>query len=272
MPREKDPPAKKCLSWALWIGIFCLFLAAPLPAQKPWVRISIGMAHAAGIKETLEAPAEFQPYVALGDQRAFGWGEAIIMEFGVFITPRFSLSLGTGYSRHKLDGQKSPFPTKEYMDSEGATGREDFYTVVPGIELEIMPFFLNASYQIPLRGGLAANLLAGVTYYVGTLESKAEWDSYHMFLDRTYLTLCDLKTLGFHVGGGFDMTVSKHLALTLEGLYRIAVFEEFKDCQVQDSHFPIGDPDGDLFPEFAYTIEEISLTGISLQAGIKLLF
>ena len=272
MRREKDLPPKKCLSRLPWIGIFCLFLAAPLPAQKPWVRISVGAAHAAGIKETLEAPAEFQPYVALGDQRAFGWGEAVTLEFGVFITPRFSLSLGTGYSRNKLDGQKSPFPTKEYMDSEGATGREDFYTVVPGIELELRPFFLNAGYRIPLREGFSANLLAGAAYYVGTLESKAEWDSYHMFLDRAYLTLCDLKTLGFHFGGGFDLTVSKHLALTLEGLYRIGVFEEFNDCQVQDSHLPIGDPDGDLFPEFAYTIHEVSLTGISLQAGIKLLF
>ena len=38
-------------------------------------------------------------------------GEAVTLEFGVFITPRFSLSLGTGYSRNKIDGQKSPFPT-----------------------------------------------------------------------------------------------------------------------------------------------------------------
>ncbi len=272
MLKENKHPTRVSVAHVLWILVFCSLTVSTLSAQKPWVRISVGATYATGIQETLEAPPEYQPYVALADQRALGWGEAMTLEFGIFITPHFSLSLGTGYSRHKLDGQKSPFPTKEYMDSEGETGREDFYTVVPGIELEIMPFFFNASYQIPLRGGLAANLLAGVTYYVGTLESKAEWDSYHMFLDRTYLTLCDLKTLGFHVGGGFDMTVSKHLALTLEGLYRIAVFEEFKDCQVQDSHFPIGDPDGDLFPEFAYTIEEISLTGISLQAGIKLLF
>ena len=66
--------------------------------------------------------------------------------------------------------------------------------------------------------------------------------------------------------------VSKHLALNFEGLYQIAVFDNFTDCQVQDSHFPLGDPEGDLFPEYAYAIEEVSLTGISLQAGIKLLF
>jgi len=93
-----------------------------------------------------------------------------------------------------------------------------------------------------------------------------------MFLDRTYMALCDLNTLGFQVGGGLDAAISKHLALTLEGLYRIAVFDDFKDCQVQDSHLPIADPDGDLFPEFNYSIEEVRLSGISLQAGIKLLF
>jgi hypothetical protein len=254
------------------MGFACLLLAAPLAAQKPWIRISAGAAHAVGIEETLEAPAEFQPYVALGGQRPFGWGEAVTLEFGLFITPRFSLSLGTGYSRHKLDGQKSPFPTKEYLDSEGEIGAEEFYTVIPGVEFEVMPFFLNASYRIPLRGGVAANLMAGATYYVGALESKAEWDSYHMFLDRTYTVLCDIKSLGVQFGGGFDVTLSKHLALLLEGLYRIAVFDEFTDCEVQDSHIPLSDPDGVLFPEFSYAIKEVNLTGISLQAGIKLFF
>jgi hypothetical protein len=254
------------------MGFACLFLAAPLTAQKPWVRISVGAAQAEGIKETLEAPAEFQPYVALADQRPFGWGEAVTLEFGIFITPRFSLSLGTGYSRHTLDGQKSQFPTMEYLDSEGETGREEFYAVIPGVELEVMPFFLNASYRIPLRDGVAANLMAGATYYVGALESKAEWDSFYMFLDRTYTVLCDIKTLGVQFGGGLDVTLSKHLALTLEGLYRIAKFDDISDCQVQDSHIPIDDPDGEIFPEFAYAIKEVNLTGISLQAGIKLFF
>ena len=144
--------------------------------------------------------------------------------------------------------------------------------MIPGTELQTMPFFLNASYRIPLGGRISANLLAGVIYMTGTLESKAEWDSYHMLLDRTYTVLCDLKTLGGHFGGGLDVTVSRHLVLTFEALYRVAVFADFEDCRVQESHFPIGNPDFDLFPDFAYTIEEVSLTGISLQAGIRLLF
>ena len=135
-------------------------------------------------------PAEFQPYVALGEHRAFGWGEAVTLEFGIFITPRFSLSLGTGYSRHKLDGQKSPFPTKEYLDSEGEIGREDFYAVIPGVEFEVMPFFLNASYRIPLPRGVYSVALhfAEVYYHASglrrfdiSLEGETREENYEPF-------------------------------------------------------------------------------------------
>jgi len=272
MLTESKHPTRPSLAHVLWILVFCSLTASTLSAQKLWIRISVGATHATGIQETLEAPPEYQPYVALADQREFGWGEAMTLEFGIFLTPHFSLSLGSGYSRYKLEGQKSPFPTQEYLDSEFTTGREDFYTVVPGIELEILPFFLNANYQIPLRGRFAANLLAGVTYYIGNLESRSEWDSFHLFLDRSVLVLCDISTLGFQFGGGFDVTLGKYLVITTEALYRIATFDNFTKCQVQDSHINISDPDGDLFPEFAYTIHEADLTGISLQAGIKLLF
>jgi hypothetical protein len=272
MRKENKHPTRPSLAHVLWILVFCFLPVSTLSAQKPWVRISFGASHATGIQETLEAPPEYQPYVALGARGAFGWGESLTMEFGLFLTPHFSLSLGSGYAHYKLEGQKSPFPTQEYLDSEFTTGGEDFYIVVPGIELEVLPFFLNANYQIPLRGRFAANLLAGVAYYVGSLESKSEWDSYHMFLDRSVLILCDPNTLGFHFGGGFDVTLGKHLAFTTEALYRIAKFDNFTKCQVMDSHFPLSDPDGTLFPEFAYTIHEVDLTGISLQAGIKLLF
>jgi hypothetical protein len=194
------------------------------------------------------------------------------MEFGLFLTPRFSVSLGTGYTRFKIEGENGHFPTSEYVESEFETGLEDFYAVLPGVEIEIMPFVLNAHYQVPLQGRFSANILAGIAYYVGSFKSLTEWNSDFLLLNRAVQVLCDPTTLGFHFGGGFDVRLGKHLAFTTEALYRIAKFDNFTDCQVQDSHFNLGDQNEFLFPEYAYTIREIDLTGISLQAGVRLLF
>ncbi len=272
MRKENSHKAKTGLARAAWILIFCCLPASDLSAQKLWVRVTVGAAQAAGITETLEAPPEYQSSVLLGDQRAFGWGEALTMEVGIFLMPNFSLSLASGYSHYKVEGEQGHFPTSEYVDSEFETGLEDFYMVVPSAEVEIMPFMLNARYQIPLQGRFSANLLAGVAYYVGSFKSLTEWKSDFFILDRAIQALCDPTTLGFHFGGGFDVRLGKHLAFTTEALYRIAKFDNFTDCQAQDAHFNLGDQNEYLFPEFAYTIHEIDLTGISLQAGIKLLF
>ena len=254
-------------------GLLLLSLLAPrLSAQKIWVRLSAGLSQAAGILEHLEAPEAYTEYVALGDRRGLGWGEGLAMEFGVTVLPRLSLSAGSGYSRHKLEGRTSPFFSKAYIDSEFTTGLEDFFTVVPGIKLETTFFFLAASYSHPLWGGISANLTAGTTYYLGTFESASQWDSYHLVLDRSLTITCDLKTWGYFVGGGFDVRISRYLALTIEALQRMVVFDTFEDCETYDYYIPMGDLTPNLFPEFAYTITDVSLSGFSLQAGIKLLF
>lgn len=247
-------------------------LVSPLSAQKVWVRMSAGVSQAAGILEHFEAPDSYREFVALGDRRGLGWGEGLAMEFGMTVLPRLSLSVGSGYSRHKLEGRTSPFFSRAYLDSEFTTGLEDFYTVVPGIQLETTFFFLAASYAIPLRGGISLNLTGGTTYYLGTFESVSRWDSYHLVLDRNVAITCDLKTWGYFVGGGFDIRISRHLALTIDGLYRRVVFDSFEDCETYDYYIPMGDLTADLFPEFAYSITDVTLSGLSLQAGIKLLF
>lgn len=251
--------------------LFSLLLS-PLSAQKVWVRMSAGISQAAGILEHLEAPEAYRDFVALGDRRGLGWGEGLGMEFGVTVLPRLSLSVGSGYSRHKRSGKTSPFFSKEYLDSEFARGLEDFYTVVPDVKLETTFFFLAASYSIPLRGGIAANLTAGTAYYLGTFESTARWDSYHPVLDRNFTILCDLKTWGYFIGGGFDFKISRHLTLTIEALHRMAVFDTLEECEIYDDYIDMGDQTADLFPEFAYSITDMSFSGLSLQAGIKLFF
>jgi len=194
------------------------------------------------------------------------------MEFGVMVLPRLSLSVGSGYSRHKLEGQKSPFFSKEYLDSEFTSGLEDFFTVIPGIKLESTYFFLAVSYSIPLRGAVSASLKAGTTYSMGTFESRALWDSYHPILDRNVIVFGDLRTIGFHLGGGLDFRISRHLALSIEALQQMTVFDDFTGCETNDAHVNMGEQNPDLFPEFTYSITDLSLSGLSLQAGIKLYF
>jgi hypothetical protein len=139
----------------------------------------------------------------------------------VYMTPRFGISLGSGY----ILGKKGKDVNKIVISQ----------TFTDEVKVSAIPVKLGVYYSLPLSSQARFFLTAGVGYYFAKWSEayRNEWDTGWWTIDQK----ATARGIGFHGGVGFELNVVSHVAFVLEGQGRYAKIGGFK-----------GDKDGKYYP------------------------
>jgi len=163
----------------------------------------------------------------------------------------------------------------------------------PEFATEIYPITLTGVFSLPLTSGIDFNILGGVGYYFGNVEIREPNRSVitdnpdYFWYHFTWIMESKVNTVGYHAGGGFDISVGGGLILSIEALYRGVSFSDFDTEVVQE--LITFDPPADLWGnstflyaeqkggdvdmgDIEYPVTNISLSGFIFKAGFKLRF
>ncbi len=154
-------------------------------------------------------------------------------ELRLDISPKFALSIGTGYIAGK---NKSEFETTGPPQSP--FGYQHKFSFEP--KIKIIPLKLGIYYTLPLRFGINLFLNGGLGYYF----SKAYLLKYHMLLYGGWGEDYDeydvsSNGLGVYGGIGFERNIGKSFALVLEFQGRYA---RIKNLKGKRSYYPAWQP------------------------------
>jgi hypothetical protein len=148
----------------------------------------------------------------------------VTLEFIYQFHPNFSLAIGTGYISRMLNGSSGLFSSSAESDSYKE------FSLSPELRSEINPLYLSCIFSFPVMGGVKANFIGGIGYYIGNIKcttEKLEIKSGYL-LHLSGLFESNAHSLGFHAGAGVDFDLSLNLFLSVEALYRVVNFTEFK--------------------------------------------
>ena len=209
-----------------FVLVVCLLLLLLLPglskAEKFAVKFSGGMNYlvVGDPNASLKGLADFlRDQTSLGDKTFEGEFKKI--HFGldldgdviVYLTPRFGISLGSGY----IYGMKGKDINK--IISGGQTFTKE-------VKVSAIPVRLGVYYSLPLSSRTRFILNGGVGYYFAKWSEayRNEWSG------GWFTTIQEAKAsgIGFHGGVGFELNLVSHIALVLEGQGRYAKIGGFE--------------------------------------------
>lgn len=269
---------------------FVLIWPLSLESKQLFVQISFALMHEGHVEDSWHMNSDNYNFSSVKGKR-MSPGMDITLEFIYQFHPNFSLAVGTGYISRRLNGSSGLFSSSE----EGDSYQE--FSFSPELRSEINPFYLSGIFSFPVMGGVKANFIGGIGYYIGNIKcttEKLEFKSGYL-LHVAGLFESNAHSLGYHVGAGVDFDLSLNLFLSVEALYRVVNFREFKtklipfsgsafyfaasaeemeNLVAADSTFLyelqfFGEEDvGDI----DYRISNFSYSGFSFRAGLKFKF
>jgi hypothetical protein len=267
--------------------IIGLLLVAPFQLQavdKLAVKMSFGLAYGGKVEGQAISTTDFFGYQAAEPEKA-GSGMDFTLELTYQLNPSFGLAVGFGFINKSMQGHSGIFTDDQVMLATF------FYE--PEFAAEIYPLTLTGVFSLPLTNGIDFNVLGGVGYYFGNVEIREPNRSVttdnpdYFWYHFTWIMKSNVNTIGYHAGGGFDISMGGGLILSLEALYRGVSFSDFDTEVVQD--LITFDPPTDLWEnstflyaeqkggdvdmgDLDYPVTNISLTGFVFKAGFKLRF
>ena len=256
--------------------IFLIFLFAPysLVAGKLSVKMSFGLAAGGRVDDVLLVEPAYSKFVSMGGKEKSSLGQGYYLEFIYELNPYLSLSIGNSYTSKMFKGREAEYSPSWIRNLGGS------YFLKPEFSAEIIPIWISAMFSPPLGSGFRVNFAAGVGYYWGHFESKSEWKSnlpgFFTWRYRSWNFKGHGHCLGFQLGGGFDLALSFNLYLSCEAVYRIINFNDVKSSAELGtdstfSYFQFYETDK-ISADFDYRVNKVSLSGLSLQAGLKFKF
>jgi len=260
------------------LTFFMLFLLFPLHLQGKqfFVKMSLGVAFGGDINDALLTQAKYSDYICIGTEGKPKLGPDIFLEFIYQLNPYISFSLGNGYTSKMLKGK-----TAEYSPPGIEQLITGVYALSPEFSSDVIPVCFSAIFSFPARSSFRINFTAGVGYYFGAFESKTQRRApsdpgYSTSGIRSWNFEGKANTIGYHVGAGFDIDLSWNLILSVDALYRIVNFNNIKssgeiggDTTFIYFRFFEGD---EISGDFDYHVSRVSLSGLSLRAGLKFKF
>ena len=214
----------------------------------------------------------YSKFVSLGDKGKSSLGQGYYLEFIYDFNRYLSISIGNGYASKMLKGR-----IVEYKPSLGDSVD---YFLKPEFSTEIIPIWVCLLFSPPLPSFLKANLRAGLGYYWGRFESKSQWTTnlpgFTTWEYRSWNFKGNGHCIGYLVGTGIDLALSLNLYLSCEAVYRIINFHEVKSSAELGtdstfSYFRFYETDK-ISTDFDYRVNKVSVSGFSLQAGLKFKF
>jgi hypothetical protein len=252
--------------------------------DKLAVKMSFGLAYGGKVEGQAVSTTGFFGYQAAEPEKA-GSGMDFTLEFIYQLNPNFGLSLGFGFINKSLQGHSGIFTDDQVMLAT--------FWYEPKFTAEIYPLTLSGIFSLPLSDSFDLNLLGGVGYYFGNVEvtdpnrsvltDNPDYFWYHF----TWIMKSKVNSIGFHGGGGLDITLGGGLIISLEAIYRSVSFNNFETSVIQDliTYNPPEELWGNstfLYAEqkagevdmgnLEYPVTNFSLTGFVFKAGFKLRF
>lgn len=185
------------------------------------------------------------------------------------------------------DENLSSFNLTWYRSTSGPYVRDKDWPI--NGEFSLMPLSLNAIYKLQTQGMLKPYFSAGVSYFIGsakidTYGGFAFPDSYGTlrleFIDIPLEIDESLSSLGFNLGGGFDLKIMENIAFNLDACYYIGKTFEVEWTVVPGSYtsnfsssyvWSVGQA---LADELAQEINSLELktSFFKIQVGVKFYF
>lgn len=203
-----------------------------LESKQFFVRMSFALMHAGHVEDSWHKTTDHYNFNSAKGKRASP-GMDITLEFIYQFHPNFSLAIGTGYISRRLNGSSGFFSSSD----EGDSYKE--FSFSPEFSSEVYPFYLSGIFSFPVMGGIEANFIGGIGYYIGNIEGTTENRKIESgnWLYLTQIFKSNAHSLGYHAGAGIDFDLSLNLFLSVEALYRVVNFREFKTQMIPLSGF-----------------------------------
>jgi hypothetical protein len=252
--------------------------------DKLAVKMSFGLAYGGEVEGQAVSTTGFFGYQAAEPEKA-GSGMEFSLALSYQLNPNFGLALGFGFINKTMKGHSGVF-------TDDVVNLATFW-YEPEFALEIIPITLSGVFTLPLSDGFDLNLLGGVGYYFGNAEVREPNRSVttdnpdYFWYHFSWILKSSVNTIGYHAGGGFDISMGGGLIFTLEALYRSVNFNNFDTSVIQDlltfnppeglwgnSTFLYAEQQGGEVDmgDLDYPVTNISLTGFIFKAGFKLRF
>lgn len=217
---------------SLILGTLLVF-PANLESGQLYMRIGLGLCQSGKLEDSwLINPIHYD--FEITDPKAISAGYDVTVELMYQFHRNFGVSLGTGSVWQKAGGHTclcSPFA------DEYPLGDIEF---TPVISSDIIPVYLTGVFFLPVSSFLQLNILGGIGYYHGNLETykAVEEDEGAENPLRVKNRLVwkyehSGQTFGVHGGIGADLALMPPLFLSIEFLYRKAEFKDFKTSAQQ---------------------------------------
>lgn len=207
--------------------VICLLLILLLPvlskAEKFGIKLLGGMnylvfgdpnASLKGLADFLKDQASLGDETVEGEFKKIHFGLEFEGDVVFYITPRFGISLGSGY----IYGKKG-----KDVNKIAILGGQTF---TDEVEVSAIPVKLGAYYSLPLSSRVGFFLKGGVGYYF------AKWsDNYRNEWGDNWITSnqkANASGIGFHGGVGLEFKLISNIAFVLEGQGRYAKIGGFK--------------------------------------------
>ena len=226
-----------------FVLVVCLVLILLLPrlskAEKFGVKLSGGMnyllvgdpnASLKGLADFLKDQASLGDDIPEGEFKKIRFGLNLEGDVIFYLTPRFGISLGSGY----IYGMKGGDINK--IISGGQTFTKE-------VKVSAIPVRLGVYYSLPLSSRTRFFLNGGVGYYFAKWSEayRNEWSG------GWFTTIQEAKAsgIGFQGGVGFELNLVSHIAIVFEGQGRYAKIGGFEG----DSEFRASIPGWDSSTE-----------------------
>ncbi len=256
----------------LLILVVIFLLPAHLQAKSLFIKMSLGITLGGDMDDILITRPEFADYISIGQDKNIKLGQGVYMELIYQVSRHISFSVRNGYLYKLLTGNTAEFEPPTFKVK---------YVITPEFSAEAIPICFSAVFTYPIRGSFQINITGGLGYYFGTFESKSKWRSpdypgYTTLEDRSWNFKGSSRAIGYHLGAGFDFGLYENLFLTLDALYRTVNFNSIKseaELGVETTFFYLEFFEGKHTQiDFDYRVNQVSLSGLSIQGGVKFRF
>ncbi|MCX6561044.1 MAG: hypothetical protein NTZ26_11115 [Candidatus Aminicenantes bacterium] len=222
-------------------------------------------------------------------RNGFGFQAEVILPLG----RRFGVGVGGGYFRVRSEGSVS------YKGISNGTAYDATSTLIP--RLSIMPFFVNLHYQFELGSNLTLDAYAGPLFEIVQFNVENPTTMTILNTSQTVTFTASQTSLGAQGGLGLAYRVLKSVSIVADALYRTGkvsdLFGNWTMVGANDAGTIAGSSaeyylwafnstTGGTFPRAGYFDKngptdadaagakkaEISLNGLSFQAGVRFSF
>lgn len=263
--------------YLLHITMVLLFLSPwHVEAKGLFIKMTFGLASGGDVDDSLLTSPEFSDYVTAGRKDRSPIGQAVFIELIYQVNSYIGISVSNGYFYKMLKGKPAQY-SPAAMESAFIGG----FSLSPEFHSEAIPVCLSAILTLPFSSTIRMNFLGGLGYYYGRFESRTKWrlpshPGFETFEYRSWNFKGDDHAIGFHLGSGLDLKVNEKMFLVCDVLYRSVSFHNIKtsgEIGQDTTFFYLQFYEGqEVLTDFDYRVNQASLSGISVQIGMKFKF